>query len=97
MLSTWAYKGVNYECTHDPSKEEYTYNPAFLSIFRLLMKIQDRIADNEIINRYYKESDRLVKVIKTKEELAKYYEEQGEDWTFQVNVARFIFKTCKRK
>lgn len=31
---------------------------------------------------------RPVKVIKTKEELAKYYEEHGEVWTFQVNVAR---------
>lgn len=55
MLSTWAYKGVNYECTHDPSKVEYTYNPVFVPIFRFLMKIQDRIADNEIINQYYKE------------------------------------------
>lgn len=97
MLGAWAYKGADYECARDPGKEEYTYNPAFLSIFRLLTKIQDRIAGNEIINRYYKESGRLVKVIKTKEEPAKYYEEHGEDRTFQVNVARLIFKTCKRK
>lgn len=55
MLSTWAYKGINYECTHDPSKEEYTYYPFFVPIFLLLMKIQHRIANNEIINQYYKE------------------------------------------
>ena len=33
MPGTWAYKGANYECPHDPSKKEYTYNPAFLPIF----------------------------------------------------------------
>lgn len=55
MLSTWAYKGVNYESTHDPSKEEYTYNPMFVPIFLFLMKIQNHIVDNEIMNKYYKE------------------------------------------
>lgn len=55
MLSTWAYKGINYECTHDPSIEEYTYYPFFVPIFMFLMKIQHRIEDNEIINQYYKE------------------------------------------
>ena len=55
MLSTWAWKEVGYECTHDPSKEEYMYDPFALVVFKILMKIQDRIADNEIINQYYKE------------------------------------------
>lgn len=55
MLSIWAYKGMNYECTHDPTKVEYTYNPLFVPIFTLLMKIQLRIADNEIMNQHYKE------------------------------------------
>lgn len=40
-------------------------------------------------------SSRPVKVIKTKEELAKYYEEHGEDWVFQVNVARLYSRHAK--
>lgn len=38
---------------------------------------------------------RPVKVIKTKEELVKYYEEHGEDWTFQVNAARLFSRHAK--
>ena len=40
-------------------------------------------------------SSRPIKVIKTKEELAKYYKEHGEDWTYQVNVARLFSRHAK--
>ena len=38
-----------------PTKEEYMYNPFALIVFKILMKIQNRFTDNEILNRYYKD------------------------------------------